>query len=115
MHEKDDKTRFKAPRPSLVSKFGQNLNFGLCGCKNLHFGILKFIFEYIGVLGMYIGVFGHEETDKACLKALRPSYVPNLGQKPVFWHTRRAKNMGFLAYCQFYQKYRHIGYVDRGF
>ena len=71
-----------------MSDFGQNLAkicfFGLRGLENLHFGIYKIILEHIRVLGMYIGVFDHEKTDKARFKALKRLFVPNLGQKPVF-------------------------------
>ena len=50
------------------------------------------------MLGMYIWVFEDEEDDKEGFRSLRPSFMPNFGQKPVFGHVRRPKNVQFLAY-----------------
>ena len=51
----------------------------------------------IGMLGMYVGVFEDEEDDKAGFRSLRPSCMPNFGQKPVFGHVGRPKNVDFLV------------------
>ena len=54
------------------------------------------------MLGMYIGVFEDEEHDKEGFRSLKPSFIPNFGQKPVFRPERRPKIMDNIVDFQFH-------------
>ena len=48
-------------------------------------------------VGNVTRVFEDEEHDKAGFRSLRPSFMPNFSQKPVFRPTRRPKNHGYYS------------------
>ena len=47
-------------------------------------------------------VFEDEDHDKAGFRSVRPSFMPNFGQKPIFRPARRPKNMDIIVDFKFH-------------
>ena len=106
---------FQSTQMFMCAKFGPKIVFWACAEAQKH-GYLPY-YQYnqvIVMLGMKIGVFEDEEHDKACFKALKPLYMPNLGQKLFFGRARGPKTWisGIFSVSS---SYRYVGYENMGF